>query len=168
VLPLNQGVDADLRRASTPEGESVSEVKARLRDAFHPQIKVQIGPRLGKGRANIITRFQGHNFLCPVHREFRTAAELHVLMLTPPSNRSAGDVDNPLKTLIDGLTRPANTQQMKEFVPKNSDGTYCLLDDDALVRRITLDARTSYRRNGPSNHALVVVTAKTFSAITQT
>jgi len=91
-----------------PKGRGISPVKARLRDIFHPQIKAQVAQRLGKDRTNIVTRFEGHDFFSPAHRKFRTAAELHVLMLTPRSDRPAGDADNRLKTLIDGLTRPAN------------------------------------------------------------
>lgn len=128
--------------------------------AFHPQIKAQVEPRLGNGRASIVTQFEGHPFLSPAHRGFRTAAELHVLMLTPRSDKRAGDADNRLKTLIDGLTRPANTQQMRDFVPADSGGTFRLLDDDALVRRVTLDSRTSYRSAESSNDALVIVTAR--------
>jgi hypothetical protein len=143
-----------------PKGRGVSQVKAQLRDTFHLQIKAQVGQRLGQDRSSIVTRFEGHDFVSPAHRRFRTAAELHVLMLTPRSERTAGDADNRLKTLIDGLTRPANPQQMKDFVPPDSEGTFCLLDDDALVRRVTLDTRTSYRGGAASNDALVIVTAK--------
>ena len=143
-----------------PKGRGVGEHKARLREAFHPQVKAQVEPRLGRSKSAISTLFEGHVFVSPAHREFRTAAELHVVMLTPPSARSAGDADNRLKTLIDGLTRPANPQQMHNFVPSDPDGTYCLLDDDALVRRISLDARTSYRGGSASQETLVIVTAK--------
>jgi hypothetical protein len=143
-----------------PKGRGISPVKATLREAFHPQIKTQVEPRLGKNRRNIMTSFMGQQFFSPAHPGLRTAAELHVLMLTPVVDRRPGDVDNRLKTLVDGLTRPANPQQMSNFTPPDPAGTFCLLDDDARVTRITLDTRNSYRPPRASKEVLVVVTAK--------
>jgi len=143
-----------------PKGRGVSPVKAALREAFHPQIKAQVEPRLGKSRGSIATSIMGQTFFSPAHPRLRTAAELHVLMLTPVSDRRPGDADNRLKTLVDGLTRPANAQQMVNFVPPDPKGTFCLLDDDARVTRITLDTRNAYGRPGTSKEVLVVITAK--------
>lgn len=144
-----------------PKTRGVSPIKAQLRSAFHPQIKSQVEPRLSReGRDTVTSVVQGHIFITPVHPEFRTAVDLHILLLTSASSHRAGDLDNRLKTLIDGLTRPANTQQMKDFVPGDPDGTFCLLDDDHLVKRLSVDARTSYEPTDDASGALVVVTAK--------
>jgi hypothetical protein len=98
--------------------------------------------------------------VAPAHTALRTAAELDVLLLTPASSRNVGDVDNRLKTLIDGLTRPANAGQMQHFVPPADGGpTYCLMDDDQLVKRLTVDARRWFEAGIPLDEALVVVTA---------
>lgn len=71
-----------------------------------------------------------------------------------------GDVDNRLKTLIDGLTRPANPQQMQGFIPQSDGGpTYCLMNNDQLVKRLTVDARRWFEPNVPPNEALVIITA---------
>lgn len=138
----------------------VSPVKTELRQAFHPQIAAQIGLRLGNSIEQATTEFGGHRFVSPVHRDLRTAAELDVLLLTPKSSRSAGDVDNRLKTLIDGLTRPVNSQQMQHFIPPTDGGpTYCLMDSDELVKRLTIDARPWFESGMPQNEALVVLTA---------
>jgi len=143
-----------------PTQRRVSSVKGALRAAFHPQIKAQIERRLGKPATEVETDFQGHKFISPAHEKFRTAAELDVLILTPNSSRSVGDVDNRLKTLVDGLTRPANPQQMQGFQPPPGGGsTYCLMDGDQLVKRLTVDARPWFEVGVPDNEALVVVTA---------
>jgi hypothetical protein len=69
-------------------------------------------------------------------------------------------VDNRLKTLIDGLTRPVNSQQMQHFIPPTDGGpTYCLMDSDELVKRLTIDARPWFESGMPQNEALVVLTA---------
>ena len=70
-------------------------------------------------------------------------------------------VDNRLKTLIDGLTRPANKEQMQNHVaPLDGGPTYCLLQDDRLVQRIGLDTRRWYGAPSDPSESLVVVTAK--------
>jgi hypothetical protein len=138
----------------------VSRTKAALREAFHPQIAAQIGLRLGRAVGQATTDFNGHAFVAPAHQELRTAAELDVLLLTPASSRTVGDVDNRLKTLIDGLTRPANAEQMRDFTPPVEGApTYCLMDDDQLVKRLTVDARRWFEPGIPLDEALVVVTA---------
>lgn len=71
-----------------------------------------------------------------------------------------GDTDNRLKTLIDGLTRPANPDQLQGFEgPEDGEPTYCLMDDDSLVQRIGVDSRTWHVPPLGSSEALVVVTA---------
>lgn len=81
-------------------------------------------------------------------------------MLTPNSSRPIGDVDNRLKTLIDGLTRPVNSQQMQDFAPPADGGpTYCLMDNDQLVKRLTVDARPWFESSIPADEAFIVVTA---------
>lgn len=100
----------------------------------------------------------GFDFVAPVTRELTTAAHLHVLLLTPPSVR-VGDADNRLKTLIDGLTRPANPQQLQSHeAPPEGGPTYCLLEDDRLVERINFDTRRWHGASDP-HESLVVITA---------
>ncbi|CAO1649456.1 hypothetical protein NYA9BBAC_00356 [Salinibacterium sp. NYA9b] len=140
----------------------VSKVKATLREHFHPQIKAQVQGFTGGGVLPMITsEVEGHGFVSPAHDKFRTAVELDVLLLTPPSRRPVGDPDNRLKTLIDGLTRPANSQQMQDFThPSDGGPTYCLMDDDFLVKRVGLESRVWHSPEAASEgHALVIVTA---------
>lgn len=139
----------------------VSDAKAQLRHAFHPQIKEQVAHMLTQSRQHVTTEFEGYQFVSPAHERFRTAVELDVLLLTRPGGRLIGDTDNRAKTLIDGLTRPANRQQMKGFREPDEGGpTYCLLDDDALVNRMTIDSRHWFDPTADANDALVVVTAQ--------
>lgn len=136
-------------------------MKARLREAFHGQIKTHVDRRLSPvDRAHVSTEVGGQTFLSPVHRWLNTAVELDVLLLVPPARRLVGDPDNRLKTLIDGLTRPANDQQMQGHVPPSEGGpTYCLMDDDGLVKRLSVDSRRWFEPTTEPQEALVVVTA---------
>jgi hypothetical protein len=139
----------------------VSQTKARLRRAFHPQIKEQIGHLLGGPSARHVTsEVDGWEFISPAHERFRTAVELEVLLLTRQGSRPLGDTDNRTKTLIDGLTRPANKQQLQGFSqPEDGGPTYCLLDDDGLVNRMTVDSRHWFDPAADIDEALVVITA---------
>lgn len=87
--------------------------------------------------------------------------ELDVLLLTPSESRRVGDTDNRLKTLVDGLTRPANRQQLQGFGEPDGGGpTFCLLDDDGLINRMTIDSREWYGGEAGRGDVLVVVTAQ--------
>ena len=71
-----------------------------------------------------------------------------------------GDIDNRLKTLIDGFTRPQSAEQMKEFTePQDGGPTYCLMDDDSLLNRVTVDSRHWFDPRVSEGHALIIATA---------
>ena len=144
------------------KSRGISPVKAGLRAAFHHQLKPQLEAFLQPTAwEHASTIFGGHRFVSPAHRGLHTAIELDVLILTPPQERSVGDADNRLKTLVDGLTRPANSQQMLDFAEPNDGGpTYCLLDDDNLVQGITLDSRKWHEPKARPGDAFVVITAR--------
>lgn len=84
----------------------------------------------------------GQSYMCPVSRALRTAVELDVLLLTPSDAVKAGDPDNRIKTLIDGLTVPQNPQMAAALEPPEpGEVTYCLMDDDSRVSRLTWESR---------------------------
>lgn len=143
-----------------PKQRGVSPIKADLRRAFHPQIREQVARLLDNAsRPHMTTEVGGHEFISPSHPAFRTGVELDILLLTPPGNK-IGDVDNRLKTLIDGLTRPANPGQLQGFSEPDGGGpTFCLMDDDRLVERIGLDSRRWHVPQADPSAALVIVTA---------
>jgi hypothetical protein len=144
------------------KSRGTSPMKAALRAAFHPQLKAQVEPFIPSRNWNVAsTVLEGHRFVSPAHRGLHTAIDLEILLLTPLRQRAIGDTDNRLKTLVDGLTRPANPQQMKEFEgPADGGPTYCLLDDDSLVQRISIDSRRWHQPMADPRDAFVVVTAR--------
>jgi hypothetical protein len=139
----------------------VSKIKSELRSHFHPQIKAQIADRLFDHERDRLTSVVGsYEFLSPVNSAYKTAVELDIFLLVPGHARSVGDSDNRLKTLIDGLTRPANGNQLRAHVrPPDGEATYCLMDDDGLVRRISFEVRRWWRPGTPADEALAIVTA---------
>lgn len=138
--------------------KGVSPLKQQLRSTFHPQLKSQLERVFARDRGReVITTVDGYEFLAPAHPFYGTAVDLDVLLLAP--DLRAADSDNRLKTLIDGLTRPANSQQLQAHRgPDDGGPTHCLLDNDNLVRRISLDARR-WHENAHGTESLVVVSA---------
>jgi hypothetical protein len=92
----------------------------------------------------------GFNFLPLVWERFSLLCSLDILFLRrdiPGSAISAGDIDNRIKTLIDGLRRPRNEMELMhngtKIVPEaDEDPFFCLLEDDKQVSHISLETDT--------------------------
>lgn len=139
-----------------------TKVKASLRRAFHPQIRTQVAQRLRNSATLCTTEVDGVPFISPAHPQMRTAVELEVLLLVPHTAARVGDLDNRVKTLVDGLTRPQNRQQMQHHSPPpegEGEPTYCLMDDDELVRRLSIDSRPWFDDTIARGAVLAVITA---------
>ncbi len=51
-----------------------------------------------------------------------------------------GDTDNHLKALLDGLRMPNNKNEIRQEKPKKGENIFhCLMEDDGIVRKITID-----------------------------
>lgn len=140
--------------------KGVTRLKHQIRLQLHPQIKAHVEPMLGVNvTEHVASHYGGFDFITPVSKRSRLAVELDVLLLSRRGKNPLGDVDNRLKNLIDGLTRPASPDQMKEFAPPDSGPTYCLLEDDRLVQRIGLDTRFWHAPGASHEEALAIITA---------
>lgn len=85
----------------------------------------------------------GWNFVPLVTEQSGLTCALDVLMLRPTPKAKAswfGDIDNRLKTLIDALQVPTPNENYGNV---SQDATekpfYCLLEDDKLLTRLTLE-----------------------------
>lgn len=90
----------------------------------------------------------GYSFVPLVREAWDLRCALSVLLLRrdpPGSVVSAGDLDNRLKTLIDGLRRPNAPQELcaAHKTPDTGESPfYCLLDDDKLITELTVETDT--------------------------
>lgn len=67
-------------------------------------------------------------------------AELEIQMLHPEIVGVARtDIDNRIKTILDGLRCPQNEHEIGENTPRNIGPIYTLLDDDHLVTKLTVN-----------------------------
>jgi hypothetical protein len=99
-------------------------------------------PRL----AEKFSRF-GYRFVPLVIREMDLLCAIDVLFLRadpPGSVLTAGDIDNRLKTLFDGLIVPRELGQLGEHTTPaiDEDPFYCLLEDDSLITKVSVETDT--------------------------
>ena len=141
--------------------------KRKIRKIFHHQLKRlwEITPFLARGDSGgpSVISFEGgpdrpatsvkalaarhalygFNFVPLVTAELQFSCWIDVLMLRRPPRGSLiqhGDVDNRLKTLFDCLTLPNGHQDYSKTPPQDDEKPfYCLLEDDRLISKITVE-----------------------------
>jgi hypothetical protein len=126
--------------------------KHHIRTAIHSQLtelwrqpRMQVFAPGYQGPYNAIREVGGIQFLALIVPTFYLVAELDILLLRaqPPGNllTSGGDIDNRLKTLFDALSVPPHTNQIPaDATPSSAPSPfYCLLMDDSLVTRVSVD-----------------------------
>ena len=57
--------------------------------------------------------------------------------------KSGGDLDNRLKTLFDALRMPQGNNEVPGKMFGNGEDLFCLLEDDSLVRKFSVESRES-------------------------
>lgn len=87
----------------------------------------------------------GYRFVPLVRREWNLHCKLHILFLRrdPPGEvMRAGDLDNRLKTLIDGLRLPHSENELGDYaVPaEGEEPFFCLLEDDDLITDVSVES----------------------------
>ena len=122
-----------------------------IRMQFHPQLKklVEHSPwdNLTKymlpnaKKSPLITRHIGGIDWNPIiSPNLKMIAELDILMLHPEIIGVArSDIDNRIKTLMDGLRCPQNEHEIGQNTPSDIGPIYTLLDDDHLVTKLTVN-----------------------------
>jgi hypothetical protein len=87
----------------------------------------------------------GHQFFPLAKSSFKVKCGLEITMLVNHDVASvltqAGDLDNRLKTLFDGLRCPIGQQEMRGFkdAGREDDDYMCLLEDDALITSLKIE-----------------------------
>ena len=124
---------------------------ADIRMQFHPQLKnlVTHSPwtHLRKymmpspTKSPVSTRHIGGLDWNPIiTSDLKLLAELDIQMLHPEVvGLARTDIDNRIKTLLDGLRCPQNDHEAGENTPRDVGPIYTLLDDDHLVTKISVN-----------------------------
>jgi hypothetical protein len=156
---LNFTLTFDGQLPSGSKGAKIEEKQA-IRRKLHPQLRAwwETGPMAQTLRQMDQTMYQtfimsqltnltGFTFIPLVTKWLQVVCELDILMLKPEEPgrfiKNDGDLDNRLKVLFDALRMPKD----KDELPRGDRPTdeerphfYCLLEDDALITKVTLRA----------------------------
>jgi hypothetical protein len=85
-------------------------------------------------------------------------AEIDITMLRPEPPGSivsrGGDIDNRVKTLLDGLRAPSTVDELPADLAKREDVVLCLLEDDKLITRLSVQ---TYQLLEPADSSVVVL-----------
>ena len=124
---------------------------ADIRMHFHPQLKklvtLQPWDNLNKfmmpdaTKSPIITRLVGGVDWNPIiSSNLKMIAELDILLMHPEIvGVPRSDIDNRVKTILDGLRCPQNEHEIGQNTPRDIGPIYTLLDDDHLVTKLTVN-----------------------------
>jgi hypothetical protein len=114
--------------------------------------------RLTSYRATVGGHPQG--FLPLVRSELMLTCSLDILFLrkdSPGSVVNAGDLDNRITTLFDGLRMPRDKNEMPSAGGLDADPFYCLLEDDSLVTSLTVRTDRLLSRPDSNKHEVRLI-----------
>ncbi|MBN9428794.1 MAG: hypothetical protein J0H09_20025 [Burkholderiales bacterium] len=139
-----------------------------IRRALHPQLERLWGePPLAQARerllayppmaapSSIIVEKDGLRFAPLVSRRLNLYAELSVLLFRQQPRGTlitdGGDIDNRLKTLLDGLRVPRGANEGRQDPGDVAEPSpfFCVLEDDSLVTKVTVESEQLLRPADP-------------------
>jgi hypothetical protein len=130
-----------------------------LSDTAH-HLRETTGPA---GEIAILERSNNVLFAPLVTKKNNLACELSITFLRqqPPGQLlgEGGDLDNRLKTLLDALRMPskAEAQQAQISIRSDDDPIHCLLQDDALVTKVSVETDRLLRPAADQFHLVAII-----------
>ena len=149
--------------------------KWEIRRALHPQLqrlwrehplknaadRLLAHPAL-PGQTSVVVEKGGLLFAPLVTQRLNLYAELSVLLFRQQPRGTlitdGGDIDNRLKTLLDGLRVPHGSMEGRTELPEEPDPLpfLCLLEDDSLVSKVTVESEQLLRPAKPDEVVAII------------
>ena len=149
--------------------------KWEIRRALHPQLQrlwkehplkeasghLLAYPARDNGPSVIVEK-GGLLFAPLVTQRLNLYAELSVLLFRQQPRgmliTDGGDIDNRLKTLLDGLRVPHGSMEGRTDMPEEPDPSplYCLLEDDSLVTKVSIESEQLLRPAQPDEVVAII------------
>ncbi len=152
-----------------------SEHKWAIRRALHPQLQrlwqqrplAEAAPALlahpaRPGQVSVIVEKGGRLFAPLVTQRLDLYAELSVLLFRQQPRGTlitdGGDIDNRLKTLLDGLRVPHGPMEGQPRLPGAPDPSpfFCLMEDDSLVSKVSVESEQLLRPARPEEVVAII------------
>jgi len=152
-----------------------SQNKWEIRRALHPQLQrlwhehplrdaadtLLAYPPLPQ-KVSVIVEKGGLLFAPLVTQRLNLYVELSVLLFRQQPRGTlitdGGDIDNRLKTLLDGLRVPHGSMEGRTELPSDPDPKpfYCLLEDDSLVTKVSVESEQLLRPARPDEVVAII------------
>lgn len=149
--------------------------KWEIRRALHPQLqrlwrehplknaadRLLAHPAL-PGQTSVVVEKGGLLFAPLVTQRLNLYAELSVLLFRQQPRGTlitdGGDIDNRLKTLLDGLRVPHGSLEGRKTLPDepDPDPMFCLLEDDSLVTKVSVESEQLLRPARPDEVVAII------------
>jgi hypothetical protein len=149
--------------------------KWEIRRALHPQLQrlwqerplsdaaetLLAHPPL-PAKPSVIVEKGGLLFAPLVTQRLNLYAELSVLLFRQQPRGTlitdGGDIDNRLKTLLDGLRVPRGSMEGRPEIPDAPDPRplFCLLEDDSLVTKVSVESEQLLRPAKPEEVVAII------------
>ena len=113
-------------------------------------------------KVSVIVEKGGRLFAPLVSQRLDLYAEVSVLLFRQQPRGAlitdGGDLDNRLKTLLDGLRVPHGALEGQPEDPQAPDATpfYCLLEDDSLVTKVSVESEQLLRPASPEEVVAII------------
>ena len=149
--------------------------KWEIRRALHPQLQrlwqtrpladaaaALLSHPASPGAISVIVEKGGLLFAPLVTQRLNLYVELSVLLFRQQPRGTlitdGGDIDNRLKTLLDGLRVPHGSLEGRTERPVEPDPSpfFCLLEDDSLVTKVTVESEQLLRPARPDEVVAII------------
>lgn len=147
----------EIRRALHPQLERLWQERP-LRDAAPALLAHPAQP----DKVSVIVEKGGRRFAPLVTPRLNLYAEISVLLFRQQPRgeliTNGGDLDNRLKTLLDGLRVPHGSLEGQPLSPEQQDPQpfYCLLEDDSLVTKVSVESEQLLRPANPDEVVAII------------
>jgi hypothetical protein len=148
----------EIRRALHPQLQRLWQEQRPLREAAEHLLAHPARP----GQPSVMVEKGGRLFAPLVTQRLDLYAELSVLLFRQQPRGTlitdGGDIDNRLKTLLDGLRVPhgANEGQPGPDEAPDPNPFFCLLEDDSLVTKVSMESEQLLRPARPDEVVAII------------
>jgi len=154
-------------RSNQSVGEKIKH-KQEIRRYFHPQLSRlwSVDHYLKnnlKDSDKYLFQRNKFSFLPIVGEHFNTICKLDILFLRPerPGN-VRGDIDNRIKTLLDSMRVPSESEIPSDDLPREDENPiYCLLEDDSFIKDMSVT--TDYLLDSLDDKEVITIITVTVS-----